>query len=121
MSNSSHNGIEKALAMYTETVSPSKDTLVHVLNQIPEINKIKADDRRAIRSPYRWLAFAQVVSVLVVALAVYPNTAPTSQQGTQAFKVETENPFYEVDAQVEQFERAIDNEDYNIMVSDYTL
>jgi hypothetical protein len=105
--------IEKALAMYTETVSPSKDTLVYVLNQIPEIKELKASDRRAIRSPYRWLAFAQVLSVLVVALAVYPNMTRSPQ---------AENPFYEVDVQIEQFERGLDAEDYDMMmVSDYTL
>lgn len=116
MNNIPDNGIEKALAMYTETVSPSKDTLVHVLNQIPEIKESKASDRRAIRSPYRWLAVAQLVSVLLVALAVYPNMTKT-----QVTRVETDNPFYEVDAQVEQFEKNIDAEDYNMMVSDYTL
>ena len=112
MNNTNDSTIEKALAMYTETVSPSKDTLVYVLNQIPEIKELPASDRRAIRSPYRWLAFAQLVSVLVVALAVYPNTTRT---------MVTDNPFYEVDAQIEQFEKEIDAEDYNMMVSDYTL
>ncbi len=115
MNNIHNNGIERALAMYTETVSPSKDTLVHVLNQIPEIKESKASDRRAIRSPYRWLAVAQVVSVLLVALAVYPNTPQQSQFAP------SDNPFYEVDAQVEQFEQTIDDEDYNRMVSGYTL
>lgn len=115
MNNIHNNGIEKALAMYTETVSPSKDTLVCVLNQIPEIKELKASDRRAIRSPYRWLAVAQLVSVLLVAIAVYPTATKVPQQ------VPTDNPFYEVDAQVEQFEKGINNEDYNMMVSDYTL
>lgn len=114
MNNIHDNGIEKALAMYTETVSPSKDTLVHVLNQIPEIKESKASDRRAIRSPYRWLAFAQVLSVLLVALAVYPST-------TKVGETKIDNPFYEVDAQVEQFEQNINREDYNMMMSDYTL
>lgn len=116
MNNSYDNGIEKALAMYTETVSPSKDTLVYVLNQIPEIKELKASDRRAIRSPYRWLAVAQLVSVLLVAIAVYPSaTRPVSDQ------VQIDNPFYEVDKQVEQFEQKIDNEDYQMMTTDYTL
>ena len=113
--NETHNStIEKALVMYAETVSPSKDTLVHVLNQIPEMKELKTSDRRAIRSPYRWLAFVQVASVFLVALAIYPNM-PRKQT------VATDNAFYQVDAQVEQFEKTIDTEDYNMMVSNYTL
>lgn len=115
MNNIHDNGIEKALAMYTETVSPSKDTLVYVLNQIPEIKELKASDRRAIRSPYRWLYVAQLVSIMLVVVAVYPHTIQQSKL------VPTDNPFYEIDAQVEQFEQRMENEDYKMMVEDYTL
>jgi hypothetical protein len=58
-----HTIEERALAMYKETVSPSKDTLVYILNQIPEIKETELQDRRAIRSPYRWLVVAQLASV----------------------------------------------------------
>lgn len=98
--------------MYTETVSPSKAMLVNVLNQIPEIKELPTSDRRAIRSPYRWLAVAQLASVFVIALAIYPNI-----RGAQ----HSDNPFYEVDAQVEAFEQRINADDYDRMISDYTL
>lgn len=103
---------ERALAMYKETVSPSKDTLVYILNQIPEIKETELQDRRAIRSPYRWLAIAQLASVFLIALAVYPTLqAPEIAQ----------NPFYAIDQQVETFEQNINNEDYTRVMSDYTL
>lgn len=98
--------------MYTETVSPSKAMLVNVLNQIPEIKELPTSDRRAIRSPYRWLAIAQLASVFLVALAIYPSIS-----GSQ----HSDNPFYEIDAQVEAFEQGINADDYNRMMSDYTL
>ena len=103
---------ERALAMYKETVSPSKDTLVYILNQIPEIKETELQDRRAIRSPYRWLAVAQIASVLLVALAVYPTlTTPELAQ----------NPFYAVDREQQRFEQSIDQEDEQMILSDYTL
>ncbi len=103
---------ERALAMYKETVSPSKDTLVYILNQIPEIKETKLQDRRAIRSPYRWLAFAQLASVFLIALAVYPTlSTPEIAQ----------NPFYAVDQQIESFERSINQEDEQMLNADYPL
>jgi hypothetical protein len=103
---------EQALAMYKETVSPSKDTLVYILNQIPEIKETELQDRRAIRSPYRWLAFAQLASVFLIALAVYP-TLVTPEVA--------QNPFYAVDRQVESFEARINQEDQDKMLADYTI
>jgi hypothetical protein len=103
---------EQALAMYAETVSPSKETLVSILNQIPEIKETELQDRRAIRSPYRWLAIAELVSVFVIALAVYP--ALRNPEITQ-------NPFYAVDQQVETFEQNINAQDEAMMLNDYTL
>jgi hypothetical protein len=113
MSNKHHHTIEeRALAMYKETVSPSKDTLVFILNQIPEIKETELQDRRAIRSPYRWLVVAQLASVFLIALAVYP-TLRTPEIA--------QNPFYAVDQQVEQFEKNTNNEDAQMMLADYTL
>lgn len=103
---------ERALAMYKETVSPSKDTLVYILNQIPEIKETELQDRRAIRSPYRWLAIAQLTSVFLIALAVYP-TIRTPEMA--------QNPFYAVDQQVTTFEQSIINEDETLILRDYTL
>jgi hypothetical protein len=113
MSNKHTNTIEeRALAMYKETVSPSKDTLVYILNQIPEIKETELQDRRAIRSPYRWLAIAQLASVFLIALAVYP-TLHTPEMA--------QNPFYAVDEQVENFEQSLNAEDERMMLADYTL
>lgn len=112
MSNTHQTIEERALAMYKETVSPSKDTLVYILNQIPEIKETELQDRRAIRSPYRWLAFAQLASVFLIALAVYP-TLRTPEIA--------QNPFYAVDQQVEQFEQTINQEDEQLLLSDYTF
>ncbi len=103
---------ERALAMYKETVSPSKDTLVYILNQIPEIKETELQDRRAIRSPYRWLAIAQLASVFLIALAVYP-TLHTPEMA--------QNPFYAVDQQVENFEQNLNREDEQMILADYTL
>lgn len=103
---------ERALAMYKETVSPSKDTLVYILNQIPEIKETELQDRRAIRSPYRWLAITQLASVFLVALAVYPTlTNPEVAH----------NPFYAIDNQVEAFEERINEEDERMLLADYAL
>jgi hypothetical protein len=103
---------EKALVMYMETVSPSKDNLVRVLNQIPEIKETELQDRRAIRSPYRWLAIAQLASVFLIAIAVYP-TLRTPEMA--------QNPFYAVDQQVETFEQNLNAQDEQMMLNDYTL
>lgn len=103
---------ELALAMYKETVSPSKDTLVYILNQIPEIKETELQDRRAIRSPYRWLAMAQLASVFVIALAVYP-TLQTPEIA--------QNPFYAVDQQVMEYEQHLNEEDELLLLKDYTI
>ena len=103
---------ERALAMYKETVSPSKDTLVYILNQIPEIKETELQDRRAIRSPYRWLAVAQLASVFLIAIAILPSL--------QTPEV-AQNPFYAIDNQVEQFEASINAEDAEMIQHDYTL
>jgi hypothetical protein len=103
---------EKALVMYVETVSPSKDNLVRILNQIPEIKEAELQDRRAIRSPYRWLAIVELASVFLIAIAVYPALKNPEM---------TQNPFYAIDRQVETFERSINAQDEQMMLNDYTL
>ncbi len=110
-------GLAKALTMYVETVSPSRDMLVNVLNQIPEKEKLTANDRRAIRSPYIWMRVTQFVSVCLIAIALYPSffQSPTSPD------TYTDNPFYAIDSQVEDFEAGINEEDYQAMLVDYTL
>lgn len=104
--------IEAAFAMYKETVSPSKDSLVRVLNQIPEI-KEKVMERPAIRSPYIWNRIAQVASVCVILLAI-ATTLPTPTE-------DLTYSFYEADVEIASFEQKIDEEDYQMLLSDYTL
>lgn len=105
---------EQSLAMYMETVSPPREMLINILNQIPEKEKVtEHSKRRAIRSPYMWLAITQLVSVFVIMFAVIPTAVnPDSYDN---------NPFYAVDKQVDDFEKAIANDDYQRMMTDYTL
>jgi len=109
--------IEQALAMYKETVSPSRDAFVNVLNQIPEKEIIKHDDRRAIRSPYRWklVAFAQVMALSFIVLISYPHYNVTPQEELAALDA----GFSQVDRSIEDFEAGINNEDYTRMLVDY--
>jgi hypothetical protein len=95
--------IEQALAMYTETVSPSQEHLQKILSHIPE--QIKQEDRRVIRSPYRWLVVSQFVSLCLLLVAVLPGY-------TSRFD-DPDYYFQDTDAQVRTFENQIDQEDYN--------
>ena len=94
--------IEKALTMYKENVSPSETYFQAILSQIPEQQKLK--EGRAVRSPYRWLAITQMVTVFAVIIAVIPSYTPAADN------VKT-NPYYETDKQIQAFEQQIDNED----------
>jgi hypothetical protein len=116
MSNTNIPTIEKALAMYKESGSPSQDILVKILNQIPEIKEKTQEDRRAIRSPYIWLAVSQMAALVAVVIIF---TVPSTEDMLQT--LHTNDPFYTIDAQVEQFERGINEEDYAHMLVDYTL
>lgn len=104
--------IEDALAMYKENVSPSETYFQAILSQIPEQQKLK--EGRAVRSPYRWLAITQVVTLSAIIFAVLP-----------AYIVHTNdmqsNPYYETDKQVEAFEQQINDEDYERNIRDYSL
>lgn len=111
-------GLAKALCMYKETVSPSRDMLVSVLNQIPEIKELSANDRRVIRSPYIWVVFTQFVSVCLIALALYPSFFSGPVPSADSYK---DNPFYAIDTQVDAFEAGINEEDYQAMLVDYML
>ena len=102
--------------MYTETVSPSRDMLVNILNQIPE-KEPTAHDRRAIRSPYIWVAVTQLVSVCVIAIAILPSFITTPQ----ALDSYNNSPFYATDTQVETFEAGINEADYQAILVDYTM
>lgn len=104
--------IEKALTMYKENVSPSETYFQAILSQIPEQQKLK--EGRAVRSPYRWLAITQVVTLSAVILAVLPAYIVQSQNIRS-------NPYYETDRQIEAFEKQIDNEDFENNLRDYSL
>ena len=95
--------IEEALTMYKENVSPSETYFQAILSQIPEQQKLK--EGRAVRSPYRWLAITQVVTLSAIVLAVLPAYV------TQLHDARN-NPYYETDRQIEAFEKQIDSEDY---------
>lgn len=104
--------IEDALAMYKENVSPSETQLQAILSQIPEQQKLK--EGRAVRSPYRWLAITQAVTLCAIVLAIIP---------TYIIHVDNvnKNPYYETDRQVEAFEQQINEEDYTNNIRDYSL
>lgn len=107
--------IAMAFAMYKETVSPPPSVLVNVLNHIPEKKKITAEKRQAIRSPYIWHRVAQCASVFVILFAI-ATTLPT-QEPSQ----EKSYSFYDVDSEIASFEEKIQEEDYQMLLSDYTL
>jgi hypothetical protein len=98
--------IEQALAMYKETVSPSRENLQAILSQIPEQTKLEG--RRAIRSPYRWLVTSQLVSAFLFALVFIP-----AYQSYEAEKNDPDYYFRQIDRDVERFERQMMLEDYN--------
>jgi hypothetical protein len=105
--------IEEALSMYTETVSPSKNILINILNQIPEKELVQAVPRRVTRSPYIWIAALNIAIVSSFVIVLYPTFEKTIH--------ERNDPFYQVDQEVTQFETSIDNEDAQIVVDDYAL
>lgn len=107
--------IEEALTMYKENVSPSETYFQAILSQIPEQQKLK--EGRAVRSPYRWLAITQVVTLSAIIMIVFPSYVPSSAPSDVAHT----NPYYETDRQVEAFEQQIDEEDFERNLADYTL
>lgn len=113
----SHNekAIEKSLAMYKENVSPSETYFQAILSQIPEQQKLK--EGRAVRSPYRWLAITQMVTLTAIVLAVLPTYVIPNEEA----KMRQSNPYYETDKQIEAFEQQIDDEDMQNNLRDYAL
>lgn len=111
-----YNDIEKALTMCKENVSPSETKLQAILSQIPEQQKLK--EGRAVRSPYRWLAISQMMTVFAIVLVLLPNT-PTGDMRDAGLT--SENPYYEVDKDVENFEASLDQEDADRTLRDSGL
>lgn len=111
--NNKHNyTVEDALTMYKENVSPSETYFQAILSQIPEQQKLK--EGRAVRSPYRWLAITQALTLSAIILVVLPTYVLTSESISN-------NPYHETDIQIEAFEQQLDNEDYQHNVKDYLL
>ncbi len=107
--------IEKSLAMYKENVSPSETYFQAILSQIPEQQKLK--EGRAVRSPYRWLAITQMVTLAAIVIAVLPGyVVPTDET-----RMKQNNPYYETDKQIEAFEQQIEDEDSQNNLKDYAL
>jgi hypothetical protein len=104
--------IEKALFMYKETVSPSRDAFINILNQIPEKEPLVVS-RRVTRSPYIWIAFAEVATLCSLLFVVYPTFSDMQKSAR--------DPFYQIDNQVNQFEASIDAQDIQIAEQDSLL
>ena len=104
--------IEKSLTMYKENVSPSETYFQAILSQIPEQQKLK--EGRAVRSPYRWLAISQMVTLTAIFLAVLPSYVLTPDDAKN-------NPYYETDKQIEAFEQQINDEDSLHNTANYSL
>lgn len=104
--------IEKALAMYKENVSPSETYFQAILSQIPEQQKLK--EGRAVRSPYRWLAISQMVTLAAVIIVVLPGYILVPADAKN-------NPYYETDKQIEAFERQLEDEDTKNNLHGYAL
>lgn len=100
--------IEQALTMYKETVPPEISRLSDILSQIPERKVI--ENGRAVRSPYTWLAFAELAMFCSIVLAVIPTLTKI-----------LDDPFYQIDKEVQIFERNIQLEDALTNLSDPTL
>jgi hypothetical protein len=101
--------------MYKENVSPSETYLQAILSQIPEQQKLK--EGRAVRSPYRWLAITQMVTLAAIVIAVLPGyVVPTDET-----RMKQNNPYYETDKQIEAFEQQIEDEDSQNNLKDYAL
>lgn len=116
--------------MYKETVSPPKEHLINILNQIPEKKNVPVASsvdaiqtsinagsthtpKAATRSPYIWISIAELVTLCSLLFAVYP-----SYKDAQMVK---SNPFYQIDNEVSQFEDQIDAEDLQIADQDVSL
>jgi hypothetical protein len=110
------NHIEKALTMYKENVSPSETCFQAILSQIPEQQKLK--EGRAIRSPYRWLAVTQMVTVFAVVMILLPVAPQKDQPDSNSLSL---NPYYEIDKQIETFESSVVDEDATLALNDTTL
>ena len=107
--------IEQALTMYKENVSPSETYFQAILSQIPEQQKLK--EGRAVRSPYRWLAITQIVTLAAVIIVVLPSYIVPSDDA----KMRQNNPYYETDKQIEAFELLLDEEDSTHSLEGYSL
>lgn len=119
MKETTNDYIEQALVMHKETVSPQINCLQEILSHIPE-KKIN-ENRRAVRSPYTWLAITQIVTICSILLVVIGTTTlfPNTEENIiLAYEKDTEI----IDQQILDFESSIDEEDYeNTLLDESTL
>lgn len=99
--------------MYKVTATPAKDTFINILNQIPEKEKSQVL-KPAVRSPYIWIAVANIAVACSLILVLSPQVSLVSKHSQN-------NPFSAIDAQVDQFEAGIDTEDALLLAKDYNL
>lgn len=102
------NTTEEALRMYKETVSPSEDSLKVLLSKIPE--KKVEQGGRAVRSPYIWVAITEVVMLFSIMFAVLPTLTKI-----------LDDPFYQIDKEVQLFEMEIEKQDLEENILDSSL
>lgn len=112
--NNTITALENALTMRKETVSPNRNCFQEILSQIPE-KKIK-EDRRAVRSPYTWIAITELVTVFSLFIVILPSMISLNDD-TKMYELEIRR----TDSQLNTFETSIDNEDYKNILQDYTL
>lgn len=94
--------IESTLAVYKETVSPNRATLIKILDQIPE-KEIILEEKQVIRSPYIWLGITQLAALCSILFVLFPTLSE--------MYINRDNPFYLIDKQVQNFEAKINKED----------
>lgn len=100
------NQIEEAIAMYKVNVSPSRDALINVLNQIPE--KEMPTFSRVRRSPYMWFAIQRFSPVFMFLMMIIPAVYSSNLDED-----------YLIDLKSENFEISLDNADYLASLNDY--
>ncbi len=106
MKENNYNQIEQSLLMYKETVSPSQEDLQVILSHIPE-QKTNEEKARAIRSPYRWVAVAEFVTLCSIMLALYPTISLEMSNN----RIDQE--FNTIDEQNDAFQIYMDSTDYD--------
>lgn len=105
------NKTEEALSMYKETVSPSKESLLKILNQIPEKEKTVKAKKEAIRSPYMWTVVPEIITLCFMFFISFPTL--------NEMYTYRDDPFFIIDKEIEHFDLIMNDEDEQDMMIDY--